>query len=159
MATQCRACSHPLTAIRTHPPNATGNSSLPRLRLWLRTTAPWAGAPGVFTPGTPDFPTLGPQTYGNLLIAPYIISIDETGKLTRWQYTDQGTEKMGAVRVVCTAQRQSVPIVLPVAELPLPGTPMFCAGKKGGTVSMCVLITISGLPGWRKTSNGRARRA
>ncbi len=86
------------------------------------------GGAGVFTPGTPDFPTLGPQTYGNLLIAPYIISIDETGKLTCWQYTDQGTEKMGAVRVVCTAQRQSVPIVLPVAELPLPGTPYVWQG-------------------------------
>jgi hypothetical protein len=74
---------------------------------------------GPFTPGTKNFPNLAPQV-GNFLVVPYQLYVDPQGKVTISMYTNNGISVQGAVRVICTATRQSLPTTLPVNPLPAP---------------------------------------
>jgi hypothetical protein len=79
--------------------------------------SPYSSA--VFVPGEKDFPGLG-ATDSTLITDPYTVFVDASGNVTCKVYTNQGSVAEGAVRVICTAQREASPLVLPVEQLAQP---------------------------------------
>jgi hypothetical protein len=75
---------------------------------------------GPFTPGTKYFPTLGSTGGAMPLVVPYETFISQQGQVTCLVYTNNGSQAWGALRVVCTATRQSVPIQLSPNQLAVP---------------------------------------